>query len=286
MTRIKRAGYIIAWLSILINTVLFGLKYWAGNESESIAMTADAWHSLSDSLTSFIVIIGFTMASRPPDKKHPFGHGRYESVAAIIIATLLGIVAIQFFIDSINSLIDQKSSIFNLPSIIIFAVSIFLKELMALISIRIGKKLDSKALIADGWHHRSDAVASALIVIGALFTSIWWLDGVLGILVSVLIMLTTIEILKGSVSSILGEIPDKEFIEKVKAIIHDVDPQITDIHHFKLHLYGDHRELDIDFRLPKEMSVDKAHDISTAASIALLEKLKIRATIHVEPEES
>jgi cation diffusion facilitator family transporter len=123
-------------------------------------MTADAWHTLSDTLTSVVVILGFWISSRLEDEEHPFGHGRAEVIATIIIATLLAVVGINFLKDSIQQLIVQRSASFSTVGLVVFAISVVIKEGLARFSIWAGKKTDSKSLIADGWHHRSDALAS------------------------------------------------------------------------------------------------------------------------------
>lgn len=280
----KQAGYFAGWFSIILNTALFVMKYWVGKDTRSIAMMADAWHTLSDSLSSVVVIAGFWLASKPPDNEHPFGHGRGESVAAIVVATLLGIIGINFFIDSINSFSKDTVTNYSNSAIIIFAISIFIKEIMAQVSFRIGRKLNSPALKADGWHHRSDAITTIIIVIGAIFgAQYFWIDGVLGLIVSLLLLYATYEIFSKSLSSILGEKPDDKLLDEISTTVLGTHPLIEDAHHFMLHNYGDQKNLAIDIRLPDNMSVKEAHDIASDVSKRLKDQLNIIATVHVEP---
>lgn len=272
-------------MSILGNGLLFGIKYYAGVNAGSVAMIADAWHSLSDTLTSIVVLVGFKIASKPPDKNHPFGHGRAESIAAIMIASVLAVVGINFMYESISRLAEGEGVQYGTVAIVVFSVSVVLKEIIAQISIRSGRKINSEALIADGWHHRSDAVSTLLIVIGAFFSSIWWIDGVLGIMVSLVLFYVTYEILRESANSLMGEECSPENIDEVRKILRQTDDRIRDVHHFKLHDYGYHKEMTIDFRLPGEMSLEEAHEIATAAGIAIFEKTGINTTIHMEPLE-
>ncbi|GAI77757.1 unnamed protein product, partial [marine sediment metagenome] len=151
-------GYLEGIISIFLNTFLFGLKYWVGMKTFSIAIIADAWHTLSDSLTSLVVIIGFKISSKPADKEHPFGHGQAEIVSSIIIGTMLAIVGFNFLIASIQRFTNQQSAVYGTSAIIVFLISVIVKEGLAQFSIRAGKKIDARSLIADGWHHRSDAL--------------------------------------------------------------------------------------------------------------------------------
>lgn len=279
-------GYLEGWISIFINTLLFVFKYWAGLATGSVAMVADAWHTISDTLTSIIVIIGFWLSSRPADTNHPFGHGRAESIASIIIATLLGVVGFNFFIESISRIVSNQPIQFSMFAIIVFGISALLKEGLAQFSIWAGKKIGSNALKADGWHHRSDAIASIVILVGAIFgSSILWLDGVLGLGVSLLILWATFEILKNSVNVLLGQQPDKGLIEEIKTIIMSVNPNITNIHNIKLHTYGELKELTVHINLPNDMTFKEAHQISYTIENKLLTEKSIRTTVHFEPQK-
>jgi cation diffusion facilitator family transporter len=280
----QRLGYIEGFLSSALNIVLFGFKLWVGVRIASVAMVADAWHTLSDILTSIVVIVGFWMASRPGDREHPFGHGRAELVGAVIIGTLLALVGANFIRESYLQLKEAVSPVFDLSGIIVFGISAILKEALAEFSLWAGKKSGSSALIADGWHHRSDAIASALIVLGVLFgKNFWWIDGVLGLAVSLLIIYAAYEVISSAGRRLLGEAPDAGLIEDIKAVLKPILPDTADLHHIHLHRYGDHVEVTMHVYLPDGYSLKKAHDIINFAEAELKEKLKIEPTIHTEP---
>lgn len=180
-------------------------------------MTANAWHTLSDTLTYVVVIFSFWISSRPEDKEHPFGHGRAEIIATIIIATLLAVVGINFLKDSIRQLIAQRSASFSTIGLVIFAISVVIKEGLARFSIWARKKTDSKSLLADGWHHRSDALASLIIEIGAVLGKyFWWVDGVLGIGVSALILYAAYDIAHDASDSLMGEKTGDDLIKRIQ----------------------------------------------------------------------
>jgi cation diffusion facilitator family transporter len=280
----QQLGYLEGWLSIVLNIILFGFKYWAGIKSGSVAMLADAWHTMSDTFTSLIIVVSFMVAARPADKTHPFGHGRAEVIGAIIIGTLLAVIGLTFLKESILRLQNYQAAQFATLAIIVFGISVVLKEALAQFSMWAGKKIDSHALLADGWHHRSDAIASGLIVIGVLSGAyLWWIDGVMGIFVSALILYATYDILKGAVSSLLGEKVDPIREARIKNLIKAMAPAASCVHHIHLHRYGDHIELSLHIKLPYEMNLKEVHDLATMLEEAIRIEMKVEPTIHVEP---
>ena len=280
----QQLGYLEGWLSIVLNVILFGFKYWAGLKSGSVAMIADAWHTLSDMFTSVIIVIGFMITALPADKQHPFGHGRAEVISAIIIGTLLAVIGLNFTRESVLRLQNYQAAQFASLAILVFLISVILKEALAQFSFWAGNKIHSQALRADGWHHRSDAIASGLIVIGALAGSnLWWIDGVMGIFVSGLILYATYGILKGAASSLLGEKIDPLLEYKIKTLIGPIAPDASCLHHVHIHRYGEHIEVSLHIKLPYEMTIKEAHDLATRLEEAIRIEMKVEPTIHIEP---
>lgn len=285
MADYKKLGMFAIWFSLIGNTILFVVKMYAGVEADSIAMIADAWHTMSDSLSSIVVLFGFWIASKPADKEHPYGHGRMESIASIILATMLAMIGLENLIESSSRLFVNKQPEFSTLSIVIFSVTIVIKEIMAQLSVRIGKKINSESLIADGWHHRSDAITTVIIVVAAIFGSgYYWMDGILGIVVSLVLFYISYKILKTSVNNMLGTQPQFAIQQDIMQIAKEINPAITSLHQFKLHEYGDHKELSFDIRLPAEMTVRNAHAIADTLEQMVFYRLKIKATVHIEPE--
>ncbi len=280
----EKLGYVEGWASIVVNTLLFGLKFWAGTAIGSVSMVADAWHTLSDTLTSVVVIIGFWISAKPADKAHPFGHARAEQIAAVIIGVLLAVVGGNFIMESVKRLVNYRAVSFSLFGIIVFGVSILLKEGLSQFAFWAGRKIDSKAVKADGWHHRSDAIASGLIVVGAIFgTSVWWIDGALGICVSLLILYAAFDILKSAATSLLGEAPNAKLEHEVRSIIQREHPSVDDIHHLHIHRYGKKCEMTVHIRLDPDMHISEAHKITSGIESILKKELSLDATVHVEP---
>jgi cation diffusion facilitator family transporter len=273
------------WLSVGCNTILFILKYWAGIVTGSIAIIADAWHTLSDSISSVIVIFGARVTKKPADTKHPFGHGRAELIATLFIGVFLAIVAFNFLMESIGRLQARQSINYNIFALIIIILSTILKEALAQFSKWAAKKINSKALYADAWHHRSDALASALILIGILLAPyFWWIDGVLGIIISMLIFYVTFDIIKDTINPLLGEIPPAALIDNIKKICYQKTHLPVNIHHIHMHRYGNHTELTFHIRLEGKITLQEAHNIASDIEDSIRSELNIESTIHMEPD--
>jgi cation diffusion facilitator family transporter len=230
------------------------------------------------------VIVGFWIMARPADDRHPFGHARAENIAAIIIGVLLAVVGAFFGWESVQRLLERKAVSFSLLAILVFLASALLKEGLAQFAFWAGKEASSQAVVADGWHHRSDAIASALIVAGAaLGRRLWWIDGALGIGVSLLIIWAAVDIVRSTSSILLGEAPSEELKRAVLAVIHKEYPLVDDVHHLHLHRYGNNMELTLHLRLPPAMSVGQSHEIGHRIEERLRSELALEPTVHIEP---
>lgn len=271
-------------MSIVGNVVLFGLKYWAGIVSGSVALLADAWHTLSDSFTSVIVIVSTRISTIPPDEEHPFGHGRANLISAIIIGVLLAVIAFNFVMESFHKLTTGESAHYGTVAIVVTITSVVVKELMARFSIWASKRTNNKALKADGWHHRSDAFSS-LVILGGIFLNpyFWWIDGALGIIVSLVLFYTSYEVIKDGTYPLLGETPDDEIIDNLKTVISDTYGEELHIHHIHIHRYGHHVEMTFHIKLPKQISLQEAHNIVTKIEKSVRDEMNIESTIHPEP---
>ncbi len=280
----NRYGYIEGTLSIVGNLILFGLKYWAGIMSGSLALIADAWHTLSDSASSVLVIGSVKLSSRRADDRHPFGHGRYQQIVSIFIAFLLGIVAWEFFSGSIEKFRAHESTQFGTLAIVVTVISIVVKEVMAQYAYYTYRLTGFETLKADGWHHRSDALSSLVVLLGILLGKhFWWIDSVLGFVISLMLFYAVFEIIRGSTNKLLGEEPDEAFVRQVEELIKRVSNQDIYPHHYHLHSYGDHRELTFHIKLPGTLDIHTGHDIASQIEDALRNEMFIEATIHVEP---
>ena len=284
MDQHSKLGYREGLVSVILNLLLFVLKYYAGIASASLALIADAWHTLSDSLTSLVVILGIKLSSKKPDKEHPFGHGRWEQISALIIAILLALVGVEFMKDAIAKLRGHEAADFGWLAYLATVASIVLKEGLARYAFYIARKTGNAAVKADGWHHRSDALSS-LMVLAGLFLSpyFWWIDSVLGMLISFMLFYAAYGIIREAVNKILGEEPSEEVIGKVEQIVKAEMGNVAYPHHYLIHHYGDHIEFTFHIKVPGEETVEEAHRKATLIEMQIKTELKIDATIHIEP---
>ena len=280
----EKAGIIEGVASIILNTVLFAIKMWAGIVTGSLALAADAWHTLSDSLSSVVVVVATKLSVKKADKEHPFGHGRYEQIASLFIAVILGIIAYDFLKNSIVQFNNKEKVTYGLLAIVVTIVSIAVKELLAQYAFYIARKTDNTSIKADGWHHRSDALSSAVVLIGILFAKqYWWIDSVLGIIIALMLFYATFIIIRETVSKLLGEEPNQDLITKITNGVKNIYGNDLKIHHFHIHNYIVHKELTLHIRLNKNLTIEEGHKIATDIENMITEKFRMSVTIHVEP---
>jgi len=281
----NKQAYTEGVVSIFVNIILFGLKYWAGIVSGSLALMADAWHTLSDSISSVIVIAGVKLSSMKPDREHPFGHGRWEQIASIFIAFLLGLIAFDFLKESIEKFSNREEANFGTLAIVVTIISIVLKEALAQYAFYVGKKTNNQTVKADGWHHRTDALSSIVVLGGILLKDyFWWIDSVLGFIIAIMLFYAVYEIAKSSISYLLGTRTDPELIENIKELIKEDFEDQFHPHHFHLHDYGNHKELTFHLKFDKNLDIKTCHKIATKIEKSIRKKFDIETTIHIEPK--
>jgi cation diffusion facilitator family transporter len=256
-----KAAYVEGIVSIAANAALFALKLWAGMVTASIALYADAWHTLSDSISSIIVVAAVSLSSKKPDKEHPFGHGRWEQLAAIFIAFILGFIAFEFLTDSIARFMQREQAPFGTLALVVTIISIVVKEVLAQTAFYIGRKTDNIAVRADGWHHRTDALSSVIVLVGILVAKqFWWIDSALGVIIAVMLFLAAFSIIKENVTKLLGETPDDALIEKITAEVRGIYDKDLKLHHFHIHNYILHKELTMHIKIDKDMTIEVGYN--------------------------
>jgi len=283
MDKVK-GGYVEGTASIITNLILFAFKFWAGIITGSLALQADAWHTLSDSISSVVLVIATKLMSKKADKEHPFGHGRWEQVAALFIAFILGIIGYDFLKESFIRFRDRETVRFGIIAIVVTIASILVKEALAQYAFYIARKTGSTSIKADGWHHRSDALSSVVVLVGILLADyLWWVDSVLAAVIALFLFYATYKIIKETVTKMLGEEPDKDLIEKITANVKATYHDTLQIHHFHLHDYVTEKELTLHIRLDKNMTIEKGHQIASDIEDSIQKNFGISATIHIEP---
>jgi cation diffusion facilitator family transporter len=280
-------GYLEGWVSIILNVFLAVLKIICGLWINSISLLADAFHTLSDVLTSVAVIVGFKVSEKPCDNEHPFGHGRAEYIATFFVSGLLVIVGFEFLKQSVNKLFNPEPITYKGIVFFVMLFSALAKEWLFDFARFLGLKINSKALIADAWHHRSDAIASLLIGVALFVTQFGYyaVDAVLGILVSFMIIYTGLLLIKECSSEILGKAPSAEFIEEVTEIVLNV-AGVKNIHDIQVHQYGQQKYVNLHIEVEPELNVKQSHSIAEIIEGILHNKLHVSSLIHIEPYNS
>ncbi|MFP3959372.1 MAG: cation diffusion facilitator family transporter [Spirochaetaceae bacterium] len=282
--RRRRHAYAAGWAAVAVNVVLFSVKYWAGLTAGSLAIVADAWHTLSDSVTSVIVLAGTAFGARPADREHPFGHERAEVIASLIIGVLLAILGVNFAVEAVGRLRDGTAASYGLVAVVVTVVSILAKEAMAQYAFHAHRASGNPSLRADGWHHRSDALSSVLILVGILVgRRLWWVDGVLAALIAGLLLYAAGEVLWKAVSTLLGERPSEELEAQIERVAADVIGASAKTHHVHVHAYGSVVEASFHIMLPGDMSLREGHAVASKIEERLRGELGVEATVHVEP---
>lgn len=282
----KDLGYLEAWVSIFSNVLLFMVKFIFGLRLNSISLKADAFHTLSDVLTSIIVLLGFKMGSKPADEEHPFGHGRIEQIATLVIAILLLIVSYDLGKTSIMRILHPQSVESNIFIVIFMITTGLFKEWLARFSIFLGLKINSDTLIADAWHHRSDAIASILVGIGLILVryGYYYIDGILGLGVVALLVWVGVELVKSSVDFLIGKAPDKELLNRIRDIVLSV-PGVLNLHDILVHDYQSDKIISLHIEVEDYLTAREAHSIALEVQDLLKKKLNTsNISVHIDPK--
>ncbi len=282
-----RYGFFQGAISILGNIALAVLKFILGWITNSIALMADAFHTGSDVLTSLVVVIGFWTAKKPADMEHPYGHGRIEPIATLIISLLLIWVGIEFARASYGRLREPHIVKWSAIAFCLMIFSAVAKEWMARFALAIGKLIQSDMLKGDAWHHRSDAIASALVAFSMIATSIGYrrIDSFFGIGVAILIMYTGFDLLRSMVSVLMGKAPSQDVIDRIIRAGLSVDG-VEQVHDVNVHEYGNHKVISLHIHIPGEMDTNHSHHLAQLVENAVSHSLNASTIVHVDPSES
>jgi len=279
-----RYGALEGWTSIVVNLLLFVVKILLGLSIKSVSLIADAVHTLADSGTSAVVIIGFKIARKPSDKEHPFGHGRMESVAALVVSVLLFMAGVELLEKSINAIVKPHSSTAPTSVILVILATIVIKELMSRFSYHLGEIIDSQALKADALHHRSDLIATALVVVALVATRFGYnnIDGVMGVGVSLIIFYSAFSIAKETVNPLLGEAPSRETIKEIENLALDHEG-VLGVHDVIFHKYGQTSVISLHIEVSDNDSASKLHSLAEQVEETINQKIPGMVVVHVDP---
>lgn len=285
----KRTAYgkLCGTIGIILNILLFIGKFIAGFISNSIAITADAFNNLSDAGSSLVTLIGFKLAEQKPDSDHPFGHGRMEYLSGLIVSAVILMMGFELVKDSINKILNPTGVEFSTIVLIILVVSILGKAYMALYNYQYGKRFESSTLKATAIDSLSDCISTTVVLLAMIiehYTNVK-IDGFCGIAVGILIFVAGINAARETLSPLLGEAPDPEFVEQIEEIVLQYDKEsIIGIHDLIVHDYGPGRRIiSLHAEVPAEGNMMSLHDVIDNLEMKLRMELGCLTTIHMDP---
>ena len=278
-------GMLCGIVGIVLNILLFAGKFLAGTISHSIAITADAINNLSDAGSSFITLAGFKLASQKPDPDHPYGHGRIEYLSGLFVSLLIILMAVELLKTSFNKIIHPTETTISPLVIVILVASILVKLYMSVYNSKVGKRIDSAALLATAADSRGDMLATLLVLISSAISYFFniQIDGYCGLLVGLLILYAGFNAAKDTINPLLGKAPDKEYVEKIEEIVtsHDL---ILGIHDMMIHDYGPGRVVvSLHAEVPSDGDILEMHDLIDHIEHDLSEMCNCEAVIHMDP---
>ncbi len=285
----KRSAYgkLCGTVGIVLNILLFIGKLVAGLISNSIAITADAFNNLSDAGSSLVTLIGFKLAEQKPDSDHPFGHGRMEYLSGLIVSAVILMMGFELIKDSVDKIIHPTGVAFSVVVLVILVASIIGKCYMAFYNYRYGKRFESSTLKATAVDSLSDCISTTVVLIATVighYTDVQ-IDGFCGIAVGILIFIAGINAAKETLSPLLGEAADPEFVNQIEEIVLNFDKEsIVGIHDLIVHDYGPGRRvISLHAEVPAEGNILLLHDVIDNLEMKLREELGCLTTIHMDP---
>ena len=282
-----RYGMLASVVGIFCNVLLFSVKLTIGLILSSLAVTADAFNNLSDAASSIISFIGVKMAGKPADAEHPFGHGRIEYIAALIVSFLVIEVGFTFFKSSISKILHPEEISFDLVPFVILILSILVKLWMAFFNNKLGKRIDSKVMLATAADSLGDVITTSATVLSIIichFTSIN-VDAIAGLIVSAIVIWSGISIAKDTLEPLIGERVPAELYQKITDIVESYDG-IVGTHDLIVHTYGPNRSMaTIHAEVPNDINIDLSHEIIDKIERDVKKDLNILLVIHMDPVE-
>ena len=278
-------GVLCGCVGILLNLLLFAGKTVAGALSGSVAITADAFNNLSDAGSSVVTLLGFRLGAQKADADHPFGHGRMEYVSGLIVSMLILVMGVELGKSSVEKILHPQMLTGSALVLGILTVSILVKLYMCFYNRRIGKKIHSAAMEATALDSLSDSLATGAVLIATVLEMLfhWQLSGYFGVLVSLCILYSGYCAAKDTISPLLGQAPDPEFVREIQQLVLSY-PEIRGLHDLVVHDYGPGRRMiTLHAEVPSSGDLMQLHDVIDNAERRLREQLHCQAVIHMDP---
>ena len=278
-------GIVAGIFGIVTNLILFLIKLVIGIIANSVTIMADAFNNLSDFGSCIVTIIGFKLASKPADKEHPYGHARYEYVTGIIVSLLMLVMGVIFAKTSIEKIFAPEEIKLGIGTYIVLIVAILGKVLQMVVYLDFAKSIKSSTIKATAMDARNDILTTLTVLITMIVMGIFKIniDAYMGLLVSGFIILSSINSLKDTINPLLGNVPSKEKVEKIKEKILS-HKEIIGIHDLRIHSYGEQNDfVTVHAEVPDTMNIVEAHEIADIVEREFKEELNIDLTIHIDP---
>lgn len=276
----------VTLVGALASLALAGVQATAGLLGHSQALVADAIHSLSDLATDVAVWVGLTLSAAPPDDDHPWGHGKIETLTSLLVGAALGVVAFGLGADALARLRDATFTTPTVWPLLAAALAVVTKEALYRWTVAVGRRVRSRALIANAWHHRSDALSSIAATIGvaAAIAGLPWMDAVAAIVVSLLIVRVAGHLTWAALRDLVERQADDETTERVRAVL-EADPGVIDVHRLRLRTVGGVVVGDVHITIDGDQTVRDGHDIAHRLEQRAVEAVPALAdlVIHVDP---
>ena len=278
-------GIVAGIFGIVTNLILFLIKLVIGIIANSVTIMADAINNLSDFGSCIVTIIGFKLASKPADKEHPYGHARYEYVTGIIVSLLMLVMGVIFAKTSIEKIFAPEEIKLGIETYTVLIVAILGKVLQMVVYLDFAKSIKSSTIKATAMDARNDILTTLTVLITMIVMGIFKIniDAYIGLLVSGFIILSSINSLKDTINPLLGNVPSKEKVEKIKEKILS-HKEIIEIHDLRIHSYGEQNDfVTVHAEVPDTMNIVEAHEIADIVEREFKEELNIDLTIHIDP---
>ena len=280
-------GVLASFVGIFCNVFLFAVKFVVGIILHSVSVTADAFNNLSDAGSSIIGFVGVKMAEKPADADHPFGHGRMEYIAALVVSFLVIEVGFTFLKDSIGKIRNPEAMTFSLVSVVILLLSIAVKLWLGIFNRKLGEKIDSKVMKAVFTDSMGDVITTGATVLSLVFFGATGIniDGIVGAGVALVVMWAGIGIARDTLEPLIGEAIDPEVYEKIKNFVESYDG-IEGTHDLIVHNYGPGRSMaSIHAEVPNDVDIEVSHEIIDRIEREAGKKLGLFLVIHMDPVE-
>ena len=281
----EQYGVLSGAVGIACNVFLFILKVVIGLVTGSISIAADAFNNLSDGLSCMISIVGFKVSGKAPDEKHPFGYGRTEYIAGLVVAFIIVLVGFEFFKTSIDRILHPAPVAFSLVLVVILAISMLVKLWMGAFNVQIGRRIDSPVLMAAGQDSRNDVITTGVVILGMVagqFTTLP-VDGYVGVLVAAFIVWAGFGIARDTVAPLLGEAADPEIAQNIEKLVMESE-YIVGVHDLIVHNYGAGRWLaSLHAEVPSDSDFVAVHEVIDEAEKRVWQRTGVYLVIHMDP---